>query len=240
MLAEADFVQESVLETYEVKARMHLLIEANVEPGAIIASSSSSLLPSRMQEPLRHPARFLLAHPFNPPHLVPLVELLPGAATEPEVTRRAFEFYEGLGKIPVVLKKEARGYIANRLAAALWREAVHLVAEGVASVEDVDKALYAGPGMRFALMGQHLIYHLGGGPGGYREFFDKLVPTAAEPILADLATWETVPDQAREAVIEGIDEFIGDRSVEELEARRDAKLVALLKTLYPNPEKGSR
>ena len=143
------------------------------------------------------------------------------------------QFYEAMGKISVVLKKEALGYIGNRLAAALWREAVHLVDEGVATVEDVDKALYAGPGLRFALMGQHLIYHLGGGRGGYREFFEKLVPTAGEPIIADLAKWETVPDSARQAVIDGIDEFVDGKSMEQLEADRDARLVRLLKALYP-------
>ncbi len=232
-LQQASFVQESVLETYEAKAKIHALIEEHVAETATIVSSSSSLLPSRMQQVLQHPQRLLLAHPFNPPHLVPLVELLPGKATAPEVTEATREFYEHLGKIPVVLKKEALGYIGNRLAAALWREAVHLVDEGVASVEDVDKALYAGPGLRFALMGQHLIYHLGGGRGGYREFFEKLAPTAAEPILADLAKWEKVPEKAKVAVIQGIEDFVDGRSNEELEADRDAKLALLLKALYP-------
>ena len=239
-LQPATFVQESVRETYEDKALIHALIEEQVDEAATIVSSSSSLLPSRMQEALQHPQRFLLAHPFNPPHLIPLVELLPGKATNPEVTRSTRAFYEHLGKIPVVLQKEALGYIGNRLAAALWREAVHLVHNGVASVEDVDKALYAGPGLRFALMGQHLIYHLGGGRGGYREFFEKLAPTAAEPILADLAKWETVPEAAREAVIEGIEDFVDGRSVEELEADRDAKLALLLKALYPSGPSGTR
>ena len=239
-LQQATFVQEAVRETYEDKALIHALIEKHVDAAATIVSSSSSLLPSRMQEALQHPQRFLLAHPFNPPHLIPLVELLPGKATSADVTHSTRAFYEHLGKIPVVLKKEALGYIGNRLAAALWREAVHLVEDGVASVEDVDKALYAGPGLRFALMGQHLIYHLGGGRGGYREFFEKLAPTAAEPILADLAKWETVPEAAREAVIEGIDDFVDGRSMDELEADRDAKLALLLKALYPSGLSGNR
>jgi 3-hydroxybutyryl-CoA dehydrogenase len=232
-LSDAMFVQESVLETYESKGPMHALIEEHVDASATIVSSSSSLLPSRMQQSLQHPGRFLLAHPFNPPHLVPLVELVPGTATDAAVMESTVQFYEAMGKIAVVLKKEALGYIGNRLAAALWREAVHLVDEGVATVEDVDKALYAGPGLRFALMGQHLIYHLGGGRGGYREFFEKLVPTAGEPIIADLAKWETVPDSARQAVIDGIDEFVDGKSMEQLEADRDARLVRLLKALYP-------
>lgn len=238
-LAPASFIQESVLETYETKAEMHRLIEQHVSAHATIVSSSSSLLPSRMQDELQHPERFLLAHPFNPPHLVPLVELVPGKATKTDVMQATRSFYESLGKIPVVLKKEALGYIGNRLAAALWREATHLVDEGVASVEDVDKALYAGPGLRFALMGQHLIYHLGGGRGGYREFFEKLAPTAAEPILADLAKWETVPDSAREAVIAGIDEFVDGKSMQDLETERDTKLALLLKALYPTQQEGT-
>lgn len=239
VLKQASFIQESVLETYEAKARMHRLIEQHVSSDATIVSSSSSLLPSRMQDELQNPQRFLLAHPFNPPHLVPLVELVPGKVTGPEVMQATRSFYESLGKIPVVLKKEALGYIGNRLAAALWREAIHLVDEGVATVEDVDKALYAGPGLRYALMGQHLIYHLGGGRGGYREFFEKLAPTAVEPIIADLAKWETVPETARLAVINGIDEFVDGKSMQDLEADRDRKLVLLLKTLYPAQQEGT-
>src|SRR5207253_1524509 len=161
---------------YSVNREAHELIERFAPAEAIVASSASGLLARQMQEGLAHPERFLVAHPFNPPHLIPLVELVPGPQTSPAVLQAALGFYTSLGKTPIVLRKEVPGHIANRLAVAVWREAIDLVANGVASLEDVDKALYAGPGLRWSSMGQHMIYHVNGGPRGYAGFFEHFGP----------------------------------------------------------------
>ncbi|GMV79946.1 MAG: 3-hydroxyacyl-CoA dehydrogenase [Planctomycetota bacterium] len=230
-LANAAFVHESVLEDYAVKREAHETIERFAPADALVASSTSGLLASRMQESWTHPERFLIAHPFNPVHLIPLVELVGGPRTAPECLRKAHEFYAALGKIPVTLNQEVPGHLANRLATAVWREAIDLVARGVASLEDVDKALYAGPGLRWAFMGQHLTYHLAGGPGGYRNFFEHLGP-ALEVYMADLARWDRVPEAAKHEVLKQMDAHLAGRGVEELERWRDAKLVELAKHLY--------
>ena len=229
-LAGVDFVQESVREDYETKADLFRNAESLIAPDAVIASSSSGLLMTRMLSVLKHPERSLIAHPFNPPHLVPLVELVPGEQTDPAVVERAKAFFEGLGKVPVVLKKEVPGHIANRLAAALWRESIDLVASGVASVEDVDNALRAGPGLRWALMGQHLIYHLGGGEGGYRYMIDH-IGKSFDAYWKTMPTWTEIPEAAKEQIIRGIEESVGNRSVQELSEARDCNLAKILKAL---------
>ncbi|MCX5820566.1 MAG: 3-hydroxyacyl-CoA dehydrogenase NAD-binding domain-containing protein, partial [Deltaproteobacteria bacterium] len=173
----------------------------------------------------------LIAHPFNPPHLVPLVELVPGQKTDPAVMERVKRFFEGLGKIPVVLKREVPGHIANRLAAALWREAIDLVIQGVASVEDVDKALYAGPGIRWALMGQHQIYHLGGGEGGYGYFIDH-IGKAFGAYWKEMATWSEISPESRKRLVEGVKQAMGERDAAEIARWRDEKIVGLLKVIY--------
>jgi len=231
-LEGAQFIQESIAERLEIKRSAHELIEEHAPREAIIASSTSGLLASDMQKDLKHPERFLIAHPFNPPHLVPLVELVSGPKTSAETLSETHAFYTRLGKIPVVLNKEVPGHLANRLAAAVWREAIHLVASGVASLEDVDKALYAGPGLRWAFMGQHMVYHLGGGAGGYAAFFKHLGP-AAETWMKDLASWDQIPDEARTEVLKQIEPAVRGRSMQELERWRDERLATLVRTLYP-------
>ncbi len=226
-----DLIHESVLERYEVKAEVLASASSIAPPATVIASSSSGLLMTKMQEAITHPERSLIAHPFNPPHLVPLVELVPGKQTAPGTIAAMYSFYESAGKIPVTLKKEVPGHLANRLAAALWREAIDLVASGVASVEDVDKALYAGPGIRWAFMGQHLIYHLGGGPGGY-EYFIEHVGTAFSKYWQTMSTWTEIPEEARKTVIDGIEESIRGKTLSELQAWRDEKMAKLLKVIY--------
>ena len=131
----------------------------------VIASSSSGLLGSRLREGCRFPGRVLVGHPFNPPHLIPLVEVVSGPGTDPKAVAAAMDFYRSVGKHPIEIRKEVPGHLANRLQAALWREAVHLVADGVASVADVDAAISEGPGLRWALMGPHATFHLAGGEG---------------------------------------------------------------------------
>lgn len=225
-----DMVQESTAETYAVKTALFTRMDALLPPEVILASSSSGLLMTRIQAATGHPGRCLIAHPFNPPHLVPLVELVPGEQTAPEILADMKTFFESLGKTPVVLKKEAPGHIANRLAAALWREAIDIVLSGIASVEDVDKAVCAGPGLRWALMGQHMIYHLGGGPGGIANFIDHLGP-AVESWLADMATWHRLPPETREVLEDGVERAMGDQTLASLARWRDEKLIGVLKAL---------
>ena len=185
----ADFVQENGPEQADLKRDLMARIAAAVPAGVVIASSSSSLLPSDYQRDAAAPQRILAAHPFNPPSLVPLVEVAGGALTAPEAVDWALAFFGCVGKVPVRVRREVPGYIANRMTAALYREAVHLVASGVASVADVDAAVVNGPGLRWAVMGPHLLYHLGGGTGGYAHYLDHL--GAAQE--ARWATLETAP-----------------------------------------------
>lgn len=235
LLDGVDYVQESVAETYEVKGKVYAEMDRLASPQTILASSSSGLLMSEIQKHVARPERCLIAHPFNPPHLVPLVELVPGQKTDPAIVERVKRFFEELGKIPVVLKLEVPGHIANRLAAALWREAIDLVIRGVASVEDVDKALYAGPGIRWALMGQHMIYHLGGGEGGYGYFIDH-IGKAFGAYWKEMATWSEISPKSRERLVDGVRESMGERDAAEIARWRDEKIVGLLKVIYGKQE----
>jgi len=224
-------VQESVAENYEVKQQVFKALDAHTEADVILASSSSGLLMTEIQQVTRQPGRCLIAHPFNPPHLIPLVELVPGDGTDELTISTMKSFYEELGKVPVVLKKAVPGHLANRLAMALWREAVDLVVQGIASVEDVDKAVCAGPGLRWAIMGPHMIYHLGGGEGGMDHFIDHFGP-AVKVWWDSLATWTTLPPETKEMLTEGLKKEMGDRSLTEINRWRDEKLGRLLKLIY--------
>ncbi len=228
--AGADLVQESAAEDTAVKRALFESLDRLLGPDVIIASSSSGLLISELQAGLRHPERALIAHPFHPAHLMPLVELVGGRATASAVVERARAFYEGLGKTAVVLRREIPGHLANRLAAAVWREAIDLVASGAASVEDVDRALCAGPGLRWAFMGPHLTYHLGGGKGGYAHFIEHVGPTF-EACWRDMATWTALPAGAAAALSQGVEAEVAGRSPEELAAWRDRRLAAVLRAV---------
>jgi carnitine 3-dehydrogenase len=234
MVEGADYVQESAYENYEIKKELFHGLDSLTSADVILASSSSGLLMSEIQSVTENPERCLIAHPFNPPHLVPLVELVPGRQTDLELVQFVKGFFEGLGKIPVVLKKEAPGHIANRLAAALWREAIEIVTRGIASVEDVDKALYAGPGIRWALMGQHLIYHLGGGEGGYEYFIDH-IGKAFGDLWKDMPTWTAISDESKKTLVQGIEDAAGAKSLAELARWRDKKIADLIKVIYDEP-----
>ena len=227
----ADYIQESAAETYEVKAKVFSEMDRLAAAETILASSSSGLLMSVIQRSAGRPERCLIAHPFNPPHLVPLVELVPGEKTAPAVVERIKQFFAGLGKIPVVLRREIPGHIANRLAAAVWRGAVDLVITGAATVEDVDKALCAGPGIRWALMGQHMIYHLGGGEAGYGYFIDH-IGKAFGAYWREMATWNEISEDSKRLLVEGVTEAMGTRSAGEIAQWRDEKIVGLLKVIY--------
>jgi carnitine 3-dehydrogenase len=230
-VSDADYVQESASENFEIKIPLFSEMDAIAKPDTILASSSSSLPMTQVQKSVKRPGRCVVAHPFNPPHLVPLVEIVPGNQTTAQTVEDVRTFFNSLGKMPVVLKKETTGFIANRLAAALWREAVDLVLKGVASVQDVDRALFAGPGIRWAFMGQHLIYHLGGGEGGY-DYFIKHIGKAFGDIWKDMATWNEISDDAKIKLVQGMDEVMAGKKLSDVAQWRDKKIVGLLKTIY--------
>jgi carnitine 3-dehydrogenase len=226
-LEGAGLVHESVAERYDVKKDVFRQIDRAAEPDAIVASSSSGLLISEIQTVMERPGRSLIAHPFNPPHLIPLVELVPGKLTSPEVLARTKTLMESLGKVPVVLNKEVPGHIANRLQAAVWREAIDLVLKGVASVADVDKALAAGPGMRWAILGAHMIFHLGGGPGGIEHFINQ-IGVSWDRLWSDMACWTSLPAETSGVLVPGVQDEAAGRPLDEITRWRDEKLVELL------------
>jgi 3-hydroxyacyl-CoA dehydrogenase len=223
-LSGAQFVQENGPENETVKRALLRDIDALAAPDAIIASSTSALVRSAIVADCATPERVIVAHPFNPPHLVPLVEIV---GADADVVARACAFYRSLGRRPVVLNREMPGHIANRLASALYREAVHLVAEGVASVAEIDAALCNGPGLRWALMGPHMTYHLGGGEGGIAGYLAHLGPSQ-ERRWASLGS-PALDEDVKRAIVEGVAEEAAGRSIAQLEARRDEGLLALLK-----------
>ncbi|MET1028760.1 MAG: 3-hydroxyacyl-CoA dehydrogenase NAD-binding domain-containing protein [Dongiaceae bacterium] len=223
-VGEADWIQENAPESIDIKSALYSEIEQAASPRAILASSTSSLLWSDLARSLTRPDRFLLAHPFNPPHLVPLVELY---APDAALLDRADAFYRRLDRVPVRLKREVPGHIAGRLASALWREAVSIVAEGVADVAEVDRALVHGPGLRWSVVGAHMGYHLGGGAGGIEHYLKHLGPSQ-ERRWSTLGTPRLSPDTC-DKLIAGITAEAAGRSVEDLEAERDRQLMAILK-----------
>ncbi len=230
-VAGARLIQESLPERYDIKKDIFQQIDRFVSPEAVVASSSSGLLISELQTVMEHPERSLIAHPFNPPYLIPLVELVPGKLTSPAILDETKSWFESLGKVPVVLNKEVPGHIANRLQAAVWREAISLVLSGVASVADVDKAMSAGPGLRWALFGPHMIFHIGGGAGGMQHFTDH-VGVTMEQMWKDMASWTSLPPETAAALVSGLQAEAGHRSLSELAMWRDEKLVLLLRALY--------
>ena len=227
-----DLIQESAPERYEVKQPLLRAISAALPADVLIASSSSGLLLSRLAEGVTHPERLVIGHPFNPPHLIPLVEVVGSTTASEAAVQAAMRFYQEIGKHPILLRKEVPGHLANRLQAALWREAVHMVAEGVASVADVDAAISEGPGLRWALMGPHATFHLAGGEGGYAQFMHHLMP-AVTSWWPSLGNPEVTPALQRE-LIAGITEELGGRTVPELAAERDAALTRLLQARKPH------
>jgi 3-hydroxyacyl-CoA dehydrogenase len=223
-LADADFIQENAPEKLDLKHRLFGEIVAAAKPQATIASSTSSFSWSQLTEGMNEPARLIVSHPFNPPHLVPLVELF---GTDAVRVQQAAAFYEAMGKVTVRMKREAPGHVANRLASALYREAVHIVAEGIADVADVDKALVEGPGLRWSIQGAHMTYHLGGGDGGIRHYLDHLGPSQ-EKRWAALGQPALTP-AVKDAIVRGVEAEAAGRSIVELAAERDAMLIETLK-----------
>ncbi|MEJ8851332.1 3-hydroxyacyl-CoA dehydrogenase NAD-binding domain-containing protein [Variovorax rhizosphaerae] len=223
----AQLVQENGPERLNFKRSLYATLDALLSPEAIIASSSSGLTMSEIQAACpAHPERCVIGHPFNPPHLIPLVEIVGGTSTSEDTIRRVTEFYTALGKRTIRLHKEVPGHVANRLQAALWREVVHLVESGVVSVSDADAAVCWGPGLRWGVMGPALLYHLGGGAGGIEHFFDQFTGpmTAWWKVLGS----PEITPALREKIVAGVLEEAGTRSLEELAVQRDEDLLGLL------------
>ncbi|MEM7732583.1 MAG: 3-hydroxyacyl-CoA dehydrogenase NAD-binding domain-containing protein [Pseudomonadota bacterium] len=233
----AGFVQENVPERVAIKHATFAEIEPVLAEGAVVASSASGLTLGQMQEGWRDPARFILGHPFNPPHLIPLVEVMGNARTDADVIPKAERFYADIGKVTIRVNKEVPGHVANRLQAAVWREAIHLVQSGVASVGDVDRAMSAGPGLRWAAMGPTTLFGLGAGPGGLAAFYDHFADTF-NGWWADLGD-PTLDAETAQMLVEGLAEATKGQSVEELSAKRDAMILGLLQALKDQGPKGA-
>jgi len=223
----ADFVQENGPERMDFKIELFRRMDAAAPPDAILASSSSGLAISGVQSGCVHPQRVVLGHPFNPPHLIPLVEVIGGELTSADTIERTMAFYAAIGKRPIHVKREVKGHIANRLQAALWREAFHLVEQGVASVADIDTAIAHGPGLRWAVMGPFMNLHLSGGAGGIAHVLAHL-GGPIEDWWKDLGAPSMTP-ALQAQVSEGVAQEMGARRTAELEAARDTLLLNLIR-----------
>src|SRR6266850_1414031 len=226
-VADADLVQENGPERKDFKIKLFADIDAATPKDSIIASSSSGLTMSVMQSACKYPERCVIGHPFNPPHMVPLVEVVGGAKTSPEAVRRAIEFYASIGKKPIHLRKEVVGHVANRLQAAVYREVVNLIHLGVVDVADADTAVSWGPGLRWGVMGPTMLFHLAGGEGGIQHFMDHLSGPVAS-WWKDLAGFTDWPEGSKKTIVEGVKEAAGGRSIDELERLRDEVLLELV------------
>ncbi|WP_069862907.1 L-carnitine dehydrogenase [Pseudomonas citronellolis] len=223
---DADFIQESAPERLDLKCELHARISAAAKPNALIGSSTSGLLPSEFYADATHPERCVVGHPFNPVYLLPLVEVVGGQKTDPAAIQAAIAVYRSLGMRPLHVRKEVPGFIADRLLEALWREALHLVNDGVASTGEIDDAIRFGAGLRWSFMGTFLTYTLAGGNAGMRHFMAQFGPALQLP-------WTYLPapeltESLIDKVVEGTSEQQGNRSIAELERYRDDCLLAVL------------
>lgn len=223
---DADFIQESAPERLDLKCELHARISAAAKPDALIGSSTSGLLPSEFYADATHPERCVVGHPFNPVYLLPLVEVVGGQKTDPAAIQAAIAVYRSLGMRPLHVRKEVPGFIADRLLEALWREALHLVNDGVASTGEIDDAIRFGAGLRWSFMGTFLTYTLAGGNAGMRHFMAQFGPALQLP-------WTYLPapeltESLIDKVVEGTAEQQGNRSIAELERYRDDCLLAVL------------
>jgi len=225
-LSQADLVQENGPERPDFKVKLFADMDAATPPDSLIASSSSGITPSVMQSNCKRPERVLVGHPFNPPHIIPLVEVVGGAKTSPDAIRQAIAFYASIGKKAIHLRKELPGHVANRLQAALYREVMYLIQQGVLSVADADDAVSYGPGLRWGVMGPSLQWHLGGGAGGIKHFMEHLMDPLAG-MMKVLGTPDITPE-LKQTVIDGVLREAGDHPVEQLAAEEDKVLVGLL------------
>ncbi len=233
-LSKADFVQENGPERPDFKIKLFADMDDATPPDSIIASSSSGLTMTVIQSACKRPERCVIGHPFNPPHIIPLVEVVGGAKTSPEAIQQAIAFYASIGKKPIYLRKEFPGHVANRLQAALYREVLYLIQQGVLTVAEADDAVSYGPGLRWGVMGPSLLWHLGGGPGGIQHFMEHLMDPLTG-LMKALGNPE-VTDELKQTIIEGVLHEAGNRSVDQLAQEENEALVGLLKLRAKNGE----
>src|SRR5216117_3665426 len=226
-VSRADLVQENGPEQPDFKIKLFADMDDATPPDSIIASSSSGITPSVMQSKCARPERCLVGHPFNPPHVIPLVEVVGGVKTAPGAVQRAMQFYASIGKKPVHLRKELPGHVANRLQAALYREVMYLIQQGVLSVAEADDAVSYGPGLRWGVMGPSLQWHLGGGAGGIKHFMEHLMDPLAGMIKV-LGTPDITPE-LKQTIVEGVLQEAGGRSLEQLANQENELLLGLLR-----------
>jgi len=234
----ADLIQENGPERPDFKIKLFADMDAAAPVDSLIASSSSGLTMDVMQSNCKHPERCVIGHPFNPPHLIPLVEVVGGAKTSPEAIQQAIAFYASIGKKPIYVRKAVVGHVANRLQAAVYREVVNLIEKGVVDVADADTALCWGPGLRWGVMGANLLFHLGGGEGGIRHFMDHLSGPVAT-WWKDLGTQTEFTPEIKQTIIDGVLKEAGDRSIDQLSKERDEVLLGLLALRAPKPKTSS-
>ncbi|MDX6372465.1 MAG: carnitine 3-dehydrogenase [Nocardioidaceae bacterium] len=227
--AQADFVQESAPEVLDLKRTLLADIDAATPEGVVISSSTSGFGMSEMQDKCAHPERTVVGHPFNPPYLIPLVEVVGGTSTSPDTVAWASDFFRFAGKSVITMDREVPGFIANRLQEALWREALHMVAAGEATVEQIDLSITDGPGLRWPIQGPMLTFHLAGGQGGMAHMLDHFGPSLQSP-WTRLVAAELTPE-LRDAVVEGCEREADGRSIDELVAERDRGVIAILRAL---------
>jgi carnitine 3-dehydrogenase len=226
-LEQADWVQENAPERPDFKIKLFAQMDDATPPNSIIASSSSSITMDVIQSGCKRPERCVIGHPFNPPHVVPLVEVVGGAKTSEATIERAMAFYAGVGKKPVRLHKALPGHVANRFQAALYKEVLYLVQQGVLSVADADVAVSYGPGVRWGVMGPSLQWHVGGGQGGIKHFMEHLMDPL-EAMMKTLGTPEITP-QLKQTVVDAVLKEAAGRSVEQLAGEENSVLIGLLK-----------
>jgi len=236
-VAEAEFVQESAPEKLGLKRELLAKLDAATPSGVVIASSTSGYPMTDMQTEAGTPGRLVVGHPFNPPYLIPLVEVVGGRHTDPEAVRWASRFYEAAGKSVITMDREVPGFIANRLQEALWREALHMVAMGEATVRDIDLSITEGPGLRWAVMGPMLTFALAGGEGGMAHMLDHFGPSLKSP-------WTRLEapelDKALyDAVVAGCDDAADGRTIADLVAERDRGVIAVLRATGRLPGAGA-
>jgi len=227
-LTDADFIQENGPERADFKIKLFADLDQASPVDSIIASSSSGLTMTVMQSACKHPERCVVGHPFNPPHVIPLVEVVAGDKTSPDAVDQAIAFYASVGKKPIRLHKEVIGHVANRLQAALYREVVHLIEQGVLDVADADTAVSWGPGLRWGAMGPTLLFHLGGGEGGFQHFMEHLSGPMAG-LWKDLGPLTDFTPAIKQTLIDGVLSEANGRSLDELARERDDVLLGLLK-----------
>ena len=223
---DADFIQENAPEREDLKQKLLAQIDAASRPNVVIATSTSGLLPTQLAALMQRPERLVVGHPFNPVYLLPLVEVVGGAKTAPGTIEAAKTFYTSIAMRPLHLKKEIDGFVADRLMEALWREALWLVKDGVATTEEIDAAVVYGCGLRWSLMGTFLTFHLAGGDDGMRHMLHQFGPALKLPWTKLVAP--ELDDELIEAVVAGCEHQAAGRTVKQLEARRNDFLIDLL------------